>query len=67
MTIQMSDRRETVYGADMRIADVLLISSQSGTALNTDSVLLQTERHKNSGGGYENTFQRQARRRNNTE
>ena len=66
MTIQMSDRRGTMYGADMRIADALSTSSLSGTALNTESVSLQTH-HKNSGGGYGNTFQRQARRRINTE
>ena len=67
MTMQMSDRRGTMSGNDTRIADVLSTSSLSGTVLNTEGVLLQTESHKNNGGGYENTFQRQARRRTNAE
>ena len=67
MTTQMSDGREAMYGADTRTADVLSTSSRSGTALNTEGVLLQRARHKNNGGGYENTFARQAKRRTNTE
>ena len=67
MNTQMSGGRGTMYGADTRTADVLSTSLRSVTALNTESVLLQIEHHKNSGGGYENTFERQARRRTNTE
>ncbi len=67
MNMQMSDRRGTMYGNDTRTADVLSTSSLSVTALNTEGVLLQRARHKNNGGGYENTFARQAKRRTNTE
>ena len=67
MNTQMSDGREAMSGEDTRTVDALLTSSRSGTALNIEGVLLRIERHKNSGGGYENTLERQARRRTNTE
>ena len=67
MTIKMSDRRGTMSGSGMRTADALSTLSRSGTDLNTESALVQIEHHKNNGGGYENTFARQAKRRTNTE
>ena len=75
MNTQMSDRRGTMSGNGTRTADALSTSSRSGTALNTEGALvikerprawLHIEHHKNSGGGYENTFERQAKRRTNT-
>ena len=67
MNTQMSDGREAMYGEDTRTVDVLSTSLLNVTVLNTEGALLQIEHHKNNGGGYENTFERQARRRTNTE